>query len=133
MSRGQPALTLFFDAIQPNDTSIVGGKGANLGALTHAGVQVPPGFGVTTRAYELFIAQLPDSDARFAELDKLDGKDAEPARRAAETMRAALDELRVPTDVTEAVKESWRALGVDDPLAVRSSATAEDLPGASFA
>ncbi|HJP59086.1 MAG TPA: PEP/pyruvate-binding domain-containing protein, partial [Gemmatimonadaceae bacterium] len=126
-------LTLFFDRIQANDTSIVGGKGANLGALTHAGVQVPPGFCVTTRAYELFIAQLPDTDARFAELDKLDGTDVEAARRAAETMRASLDKLPVPTDVADAVKESWHSLGVDDPLAVRSSATAEDLPGASFA
>jgi pyruvate,water dikinase len=87
---GSP-LTLFFDAIGANDTSIVGGKGANLGALTHAGVQVPPGFCVTTRAYELFISQLPDADARFAELDKLDGTDVEAARSAAETMRAALD------------------------------------------
>ncbi|HJP87039.1 MAG TPA: PEP/pyruvate-binding domain-containing protein, partial [Gemmatimonadaceae bacterium] len=131
--REQTAITLFFDGIHANDTSIVGGKGANLGALTHAGVQVPPGFCVTTRAYEMFIAQLTDSDARFAELDKLDGKDVEAARRAAESMRAALDTLPVPADVADAVKESWHSLGVDDPLAVRSSATAEDLPGASFA
>src|SRR5689334_25437989 len=115
-----PPLTLFFDAIHASDISIVGGKGANLGALTHAAVQVPPGFCVTTRAYELFIAQLPDSDARFAELDKLDGTDVEAARHAAETMRASLDELPVPTDVAEAVRESWHSLGADDPLAVRS-------------
>lgn len=126
-------LTLFFDSIQGNDTSIVGGKGANLGALTHAGVQVPPGFCVTTRGYDLFIAQLPDSDARFGELDHLDGTDVEGARRAAETMRAELDGLRVPAAVADAVRESWRTLGIEDPLAVRSSATAEDLPGASFA
>ena len=133
MATAGPPVTLFFDGIDASDTSIVGGKGANLGALIHAGVQVPPGFCVTTRAYEVFIAQLSDSDARFAELDKLDGTDVEAARRAAETMRAALDRLPVPADVADAVKESWRSLGVDDPLAVRSSATAEDLPGASFA
>lgn len=128
-----PPLTLFFDSIQGSDTSIVGGKGANLGALTHAGVQVPPGFCVTTRGYEMFIAQLPDSDARFEELDKVDGTEVEAARRAAETMRAELDRLPVPTEAADAVRESWHSLGVDDPLAVRSSATAEDLPGASFA
>ncbi len=126
-------LTLFFESIQGSDTSIVGGKGANLGALTHAGVQVPPGFCVTTRAYELFTAQLPDSDARFAELETLDGNNVEAARQAAERMRAALDKLPVPTEVADAVRTSWHSLGADDPLAVRSSATAEDLPGASFA
>lgn len=129
-------LTLFFadvHASDTSDTSIVGGKGANLGALTRAGVPVPPGFCLTTRAFQLFIAQLPDSDARFAELEKLDGTDVEAARHAAETIRSSLDKLSVPTEVAAAVKESWRTLGVDDPLAVRSSATAEDLPGASFA
>jgi pyruvate,water dikinase len=126
-------LTLFFADVHASDTSIVGGKGANLGALTRAGVPVPPGFCITTRAFELFIAQLSDSDARFAELEKLDGTDVEAARHAAETMRASLNNLPVPTEVADAVKESWHTLGVDDPLAVRSSATAEDLPGASFA
>ena len=130
---GDLPLTLFFADVRASDTSIVGGKGANLGALTRAGVCVPPGFCITTRAFELFIAQVPDSDARFAELDKLDGTDIEAARHAAETMRSSLDKLAVPTEVAAAVKESWRILGVDDPLAVRSSATAEDLPGASFA
>src|SRR5689334_19180977 len=134
--RSVSPLTLFFDAIQANDISdisIVGGKGANLGALTHAGVHVPPGFCVTTSAYEMFVAQLPDIDARYAELDKLDGTDVEAARHAAEGMRAALDKLPVPAEAADAIKESWHSLGDDDPLAVRSSATAEDLPGASFA
>src|SRR5690348_8074456 len=48
-------------------------------------------------------------------------------------MRAALDKLPVPAEAADAIKESWHSLGDDDPLAVRSSATAEDLPGASFA
>jgi rifampicin phosphotransferase len=126
-------LTLFFDAIGAGDTPIVGGKGANLGALACAGVPVPPGFCVTTRAYELFVAQLPDADARFRELDTLDGADVDAARRGAEAMRAALDKLPMPDDVAAAVRESWRVLGADQPLAARSSATAEDLPGASFA
>jgi pyruvate,water dikinase len=126
-------LTLAFDDIGAGDISIVGGKGANLGALSHAGIPVPPGFCATTSAYQKFIAQLPDSDARFAELEKLDGTDVDAARRTAEATRGALDKLPVPADVAAAVKESWRLLGADDPLAVRSSATAEDLPGASFA
>ena len=124
---------MFFSDVRANDTSIVGGKGANLGALTVGGILVPPGFCITTRAFDLFIAELRDSDARFAELEKLDGTDVEAARYAAEAMRAALDKLPVPAEVATAVRESWRTLGADDPLAVRSSATAEDLPGASFA
>ena len=129
---GSP-LTLSFESLDASDTHIVGGKGANLGALTRAGVPVPPGFCVTTRAYQLFIDQLSDADLRFGELDKLDGNDVEAARRAAEAMRSSLDRLPVPSEVASAVKESWQSLGADDPLAVRSSATAEDLPGASFA
>ena len=113
---GDLPLTLFFADVRASDTSIVGGKGANLGALTHADVPVPPGFCITARAFELFIAQVPDSDARFAQLDKLDGTDIEAARHAAETMRSSLDKLAVPTEVAAAVKESWRILGVDDPL-----------------
>ncbi|HET9775654.1 MAG TPA: PEP/pyruvate-binding domain-containing protein, partial [Gemmatimonadaceae bacterium] len=72
-------LTLAFDDIGAGDISIVGGKGANLGALSHAGIPVPPGFCATTSAYQKFIAQLPDSDARFAELEKLDGTDVDAA------------------------------------------------------
>jgi pyruvate,water dikinase len=94
---------------------------------------VPPGYCVTTAAFERFMAALPDADARFAALEKLDGSSPDAAREAAEAMRAALEKLPVPEDVSRAVLEAWKGLGTDGPLAVRSSATAEDLPGASFA
>ena len=125
--------TLPCEALSSKDLARVGGKGANLGALTAAGIPVPPGFCVTTAAYDVFLAALPDQDAWFARLDGLDGKDLEAARQVAEGMRAAMGALPLPPEIAEPVVAAWRALGATHPVAVRSSATAEDLPGASFA
>jgi rifampicin phosphotransferase len=127
------ALTLSFVEVDRDDLPRVGGKGANLGALTRAGVSVPPGFCITTRAFDRFIATLPDADAGFAELDALDGGSVDAARAAAEAMRSRLDVLVMPQEVAETIAAAWRQLGPELPLAVRSSATAEDLPAASFA
>jgi pyruvate,water dikinase len=126
-------LTLSFSQLAPSDLPLVGGKGANLGALARAGVRVPPGFCVTTEAFERFIAALPGADALFARLELLDGTSVDAARAAAEAMRSALHALVMPDDVARAIVAAWRSLGPEHPLAVRSSATAEDLPGASFA
>lgn len=125
--------TVAFEHIGADEVSRVGGKGANLGALTRAGIAVPPGFCVTTVAFDEFMAALSDADARFAALDSLDGTDAAAARAAAEAMRAALASVPIPQPVGRAVIQAWQALGTEHALAVRSSATAEDLPGASFA
>lgn len=127
------ALILEFAAVREGDLPRVGGKGNNLGAMTRAGIPVPPGYCVTTAAYDRFIAALPEAQARFAALESLDGDDVDAARAAAAAMRAALEQLPIPQEVAAAIVKGWRALGSDLPLAVRSSATAEDLPGASFA
>src|SRR5262245_22975953 len=128
-------LTLTFTEVTAGDLPGVGGKAANLGALTRAGIAVPPGFCVTTHAFDVFMASLPDADAHFARLDELDGTsvDVPFARTAAQSMRSALDALVVPQDVARAIVRAWCALGSEHAVAVRSSATAEDLPGASFA
>jgi phosphohistidine swiveling domain-containing protein len=130
--RSEP-LVLPFEGISWADLSRVGGKGKNLGELARAGLPVPPGFAVTTAAFDAFLAGSSDLDAAYAVLDALDGQDAGAARRAAESMRALLEHLPVPPAVQSAVLEAWRALSPDAAWAVRSSATAEDLPGASFA
>ena len=101
---------------------LVGGKAANLGELVSAGFAVPDGFCVTTPAY----ARVAES-AGIGEL--LDGPEDGLAARA----RVAILAAPVPDDVAEAVLGTYRALGPDVPVAVRSSATAEDLPAASFA
>src|SRR5687768_3655008 len=118
------ALTTVVDLTHLDATllPLVGGKAANLGELLSSGFAVPEGFCVTTPAY----ARVSES-AGMAEL--LEGPDDGLATRA----RAAILARPMPSDVAEAVLAAYRALGPDVPVAVRSSATAEDLPSASFA
>src|SRR5262249_28725504 len=97
---------------------IAGGKAANLGELIRAGLPVPPGFCVTTEAY-----------ARVAETVTIDFDSLSSGGRVREAFRAAV----IPPAVAAAVIEAYRRLGESTPVAVRSSATAEDLPNASFA
>ncbi|HSL08486.1 MAG TPA: PEP/pyruvate-binding domain-containing protein, partial [Pseudonocardiaceae bacterium] len=99
---------------------IVGGKAANLGELIRAGFPVPPGFCITTAAYQQVAADAVDPGVQ-------------DTGRLAERARVAILAALVPADVADAVKSAYRALGDDVPVAVRSSATAEDLPWASFA
>jgi len=114
-----------FSAISAADLPRVGGKGANLGELSRAGFPVPPGFCVTTAGFDLFMK---GAAIDFADLDALDGRAAEKARVAAEGVRAALEEVPFPEEVAAEV-----TLDAEVAYAVRSSATAEDLPDASFA
>jgi len=127
------SLVLPFAAIQRGDLPRVGGKGANLGELASAGFPVPSGFCVTTEAYHRFLAGIPDLDSCFGALDALAGDDVEAARLAAAEMRAALGGGRVPEEVRAAALVALEQAGAQHAYAVRSSATAEDLPGASFA
>jgi phosphohistidine swiveling domain-containing protein len=100
---------------------LVGGKAANLGELLRAGFDVPGGFAVTTSAYAQVAAGLP------ALLEGRSGADLSA------TARAALLAAPVPDGVSREIRAAYAALGDDVPVAVRSSATAEDLPTASFA
>ena len=127
-----PMIVTFAD-IGADDLPRVGGKAANLGTLTRAGILVPTGFCITTRAFDRFVATLPNADIHFKALEALDGTSLDSARAAAESIRSALDALVIPDEVARAVVSAWGALGPEHALAVRSSATAEDLPGASFA
>ncbi len=105
--------------LSATDLSIAGGKGANLGELIRAGFEVPDGFVVTTAAYDAFVAAN-DLDARLTTTD------------SAAAVAALFRESLIPTEIADAVAEGYHRLG-EGPVAVRSSATAEDLPGASFA
>ena len=116
-----------FAEIGAADLPRVGGKGANLGVLTAAGFPVPTGFCVTTDAYARFIAGCAGLDARMHALDALDGEDVAAARTEATATRALLEDIEI------ALVKAWRDAGAEHAYAVRSSATAEDLPGASFA
>ncbi|MCB5292835.1 PEP/pyruvate-binding domain-containing protein [Arthrobacter sp. SO3] len=126
------ALVLALELVGAELLPDVGGKAANLGELLQAGLPVPAGFCLTTHAYRRTTSPA-GLDAVHAGLvstapDDLPGL----ARQAADARRRVLA-AAVPADIVEAVRNAYTALGPDAPVAVRSSATAEDLPFASFA
>ncbi len=121
----------FFNSISASDINEVGGKGANLGELTRAGFDVPQGFCVTTSAYSAFIK--PQENHVYALLENLKIDDLESVRNAGQKVRDLLSKLDLPVELVELLLEAWQETGEKNAYAVRSSATAEDLPQASFA
>ncbi|MFJ2024857.1 rifamycin-inactivating phosphotransferase [Streptomyces sp. NPDC087897] len=112
----------------------VGGKGAHLGGLSRIeGIRVPDGFCVTTGAFRRAMAEVPSIGDRLDELSRLDPEDDEAIRTLSARIRRAVEEIAVPGDVAAAVSGSLVRFGERAAYAVRSSATAEDLPTASFA
>lgn len=126
-------LTLPFHQIAAPDLPRVGGKGANLGEMARAGFPVPPGFCVTTEAFRRFMAGVPRVDNLYASLDALAADDIEGVRHLGDEFRRTLHETPVPPEIASAVAAELTRAGGEHPHAVRSSATAEDLPSASFA
>jgi pyruvate,water dikinase len=125
--------TLPFSGIGKADHARVGGKCASLGEMTQAGVAVPPGFAVTTDAY---LAMLDAASLRKeieAQLSRLDFEDFDALDRAAQAIQIRFRSHHLPAAVEAAIREGYAAIGDGTPVAVRSSATAEDLPDASFA
>ena len=112
---------------------LVGGKGANLGEMTHAGYPIPSGFCLTTTAFQQFMDAFLDSESIYKQLDTITPNDVETVRSVGEHIRQALLDVPMPDDIVEAVKQAWQSIGTEHAYAVRSSATAEDLPDASFA
>ncbi len=129
----QTPLILPFADIRAADLPLVGGKGANLGEMAHAGFPVPPGFCLTTVAFQNFIAACPEATHLYALLDTVTADDVETARKVGQRVRQALLETPMPPAIAQVIRQQWQALGADQAYAVRSSATAEDLPDASFA
>jgi pyruvate, water dikinase len=129
---GGMTFILPFTAISHADFAQVGGKCASLGVMTQAGVAVPAGFAVTTAAYAAMLDAhgLRDDIARH--LAGLDPADTDATDRAAQAIRSRIAGRRLPPDVEQVIRAAYAAMG-DFPVAVRSSATAEDLPDASFA
>ncbi len=125
-------LVLPLSAIEASLLPLVGGKAANLGELIRAGLPVPDGFCVTTAAYELASqqAKLETILHALAATNASNAGDAARLQEYAATARAALLAVSIPTAIVEAIREDYRE---PLPVAVRSSATAEDLPFASFA
>jgi pyruvate,water dikinase len=140
-SSKERSLILWFNEVGINDISLVGGKNASLGEmiqqLTHQGVSVPKGFATTAYAYRYFI-QAAGLEAKLRSLfADLDVEDVNNLRQRGKQARSLILNTPFPGEIQEAIATAYQQLcelyGSDTDVAVRSSATAEDLPDASFA
>ncbi|MEU3208930.1 rifamycin-inactivating phosphotransferase [Streptomyces cyaneofuscatus] len=114
--------------------ALVGGKGAQLGALSRIdGIRVPDGFCVTTDAFRRVVARVPSLDDRLDRLSRSDPDDREALRTLSADIRRAVEETAIPGGLAAEITGALARLGEGTAVAVRSSATAEDLPTASFA
>jgi rifampicin phosphotransferase len=125
---------LDFHEIDQTQVAVVGGKGAQLGELSRIeGIRVPAGFCVTTDAFQRILAEAPSIDDRLDRLLPLKPDDREAIRALSAEIRRALEGIAIPEDLASAIRRPLARLGEQAAYAVRSSATAEDLPTASFA
>jgi pyruvate, water dikinase len=131
MQKGTKTI-VWFDEVTKVDIPLVGGKGANLGEMVHAQIPVPPGFIVTADAYFKFLndAGLTADISRY--LKDLNVNDSKRLQEVADVIKNRISSAPMPPDMVKEMKEAYRKLG-QGLVAVRSSATAEDLPEASFA
>jgi len=129
---------LNFEDLNRDSLPLVGGKNANLGEMIRAGISVPPGFAVSTNSYASFITQAGIKDEIFQILSDVNLNEIKSFDEPSVEVQALINSVLIPDDIQEAIKEGYSCL-CDQccmeilPVAVRSSATAEDLPTASFA
>jgi rifampicin phosphotransferase len=125
---------LALEEIDKTQVALAGGKGANLGELSRIeGIRVPAGFCVTTDAFRRVMATVPWIDASLDRLARLDPGDRQAIRTLSAEVRRTLEGTAVPDDLAAEIARAVTRLGGQAAYAVRSSATAEDLPTASFA
>ena len=139
MAAMKPTFVLPLERLGRGDVGVVGGKNASLGemlgAMKQLGVKVPPGFATTAEAYREFLKQDGLAGRIQDKLTRLDVDDVNSLHAAGEQIRAWIRETPLPTALRDEVLAAWRDMdrGQGIAVAVRSSATAEDLPEASFA
>ncbi|MDO5822594.1 phosphoenolpyruvate synthase [Methanosphaera sp.] len=127
-----------FEKLGKEDIPIAGGKGANLGELTNAGIPVPPGFVITSETYNKFITKTGIINQINDMLNGLDINDTLELQKVADDIKNLIITTDIPDDIQRVIIEAYNALCLKVDLdevvvAIRSSATAEDLPDASFA
>ncbi len=130
-------IVVWFEDVGKDDISQVGGKGANLGEMTRAGIPVPPGFIVTAQSYFYFLEQSKLTTAKLDDkirnlLSSLDPNDSHKLQDVALEIKFLLNTAYMPEEISEEIARAYKEMG-GGLVAVRSSATAEDLPEASFA
>src|SRR3989449_3050909 len=125
---------LGFQEIDQTQIAIVGGKGAHLGELSRIkGIRVPAGFCVTTDAFRRIMAEAPSIDDRLDRLSRLNPDDREAIRTLSAEIRRILEGIAIPDDLAAAITLALGGIGQQAAYAVRSSATGEGMPTASFA
>lgn len=125
---------LSFKDIDKTKLTVVGGKGANLGELSRIqGIQVPDGFCITTAAYKRVIEGNEELNAVIEELSHLTATDREKVSKISGMIRSLIETITIPRDIEDGISGYLTKFGSNHPYAIRSSATAEDLPTASFA
>jgi pyruvate,water dikinase len=140
LSVKQNELVLWFDALRNTDVNLVGGKNASLGEMIHAGLPVPFGFAVTAHSYERYIVERKLSEQIYKIIEETVTNPNDPKQydTASKRIRELMEKTPMPEDIEAAIKLAYADLNKrfalkDTFVAVRSSATAEDLPDASFA
>lgn len=131
-------LTCWLENCGKNSLPLVGGKNASLGELINADIRVPPGFAVTTAGYQQFMRQNRLWEEIDQDLKQVDAEDMESLERISAKIRQRIEQAPFSLELEDLIGEYYRKLSVRScvpaaPVAVRSSATAEDLPEASFA
>ncbi|WP_037678131.1 rifamycin-inactivating phosphotransferase [Streptomyces griseus] len=120
--------------VDETQVAVVGGKGAHLGGLSRIeGIRVPGGFCVTTNAFRRIMAEAPSLDDQLDQLSRLNPDDRESIRTLSAQIRRTIEGIAIPGDLAAAITRALAQLGEQAAYAVRSSATAEDSPTASFA
>ncbi|MBN1160584.1 MAG: phosphoenolpyruvate synthase [Dehalococcoidales bacterium] len=131
MRQSQKAI-VWFNEVTKKDIPLVGGKGANLGEMTNAGIPVPPGFIVTASAYFNFIEKAGLHDKIKSLLDPVDIQNSRQLQEVALKVQKLITDATMPAELAKEIEQAYVKMG-KGLVAVRSSATAEDLPEASFA
>lgn len=132
MSTSAPVV-LWFSQIDKSRGAQVGGKGANLGEMVQAGFPVPNGFVVTAQAYFAFLDANNLREPIKATLRNLDVNDSRALQQASKDVQKIIKSVPMTPEIAEKILDAYRDLGQNVEVAIRSSATAEDLPEASFA
>lgn len=140
MSNAKPVLISWFETLRVTDIPLVGGKNASLGEMINVGMPVPPGFAVTAYAYESFLEETRLAEKIYKVIDETvtDKNDPKQYDTASKKIRELIEKSPMPKDIETAIRSAYKELNKrlnlkNTFVAVRSSATAEDLPNASFA
>jgi len=133
-------LVLWFDDVRKEDIPVVGGKNASLGEMISAGLPVPPGFAVTAYSYEKYIQEKQIAEQIYKIINETVTNPNDPQQydTASKKIRELIEKTPMPKEIEAAIRTAYKELNQrlelkDTFVAVRSSATAEDLPDASFA